>query len=100
MQPRKIIQTGSFNNLVIAVSGKTACLDSAVTLASPLTGSSTDLIQLNDASIHPYNGVALQFYNKSTRVFYQAYVATTGMISLLSPVPAGNYMLNGSWIIK
>lgn len=100
IEPKQINQTGSFNNLVIALSGKNACLDGVITLSSSLTGSSTDLIQINDATIHPYNGMALQFYNKSSRTFYQAYIATTGMISILSPVPAGSYMINGSWIIK
>lgn len=98
--PRKVNQTGSFNTLVISISGKTACLDAVVTIASNLTASSTELIQINDTSIHPYNGNALVLYEKASHLFYQAYIAPSGMISVLSPLPAGNYMLSGMWIIK
>ena len=84
----------------MAVSVKNVSLDAVVEIASPLTASSTDLIQLNDSSVYPYNGSALNFYNKSNKTFYQAYVSTAGMISVLSPIPAGSYMLNGFWISK
>lgn len=98
--PKIVNQTGSFNRLVMTVSAKNVSMDAIVEIASPLTASSTDLIQLNDASVHPYSGSALNFYNKSNKTFYQAYVSTAGMISVLSPIPAGSYMLSGSWISK
>ena len=98
--PRKITQSGSFNTLSITISSKIACLDGAVTLGSPLTGNTTDLIQLNDASVLPFQGAVLDFYNRSNKTFYQAYVSSNGMIRVLSPAPAGDYTLNGTWIIK
>lgn len=98
--PKIVNQTGSFNRLVMTVSTKNVSLDAVVEIASPLIASSTDLIQLNDASVHPYSGSVLSFYGKSNKTFYQAYVSTAGMISVLSPIPAGSYMLSGSWISK